>query len=140
MQDSQAGCGPASLSNALAAVGIRRSVTECESLCGTNATVGTPPPRMVKALKSLGIVGIDAHVIREKKGDVAMLRLEYSLRHGRPVLLVVDDGGHWVAAVGLLGGRYLVADPADTELVVSYEPDEIAARWSDGAAYYGVAL
>lgn len=140
MQDSQAGCGPATLSNALAAVGIRRSVPECEVLCGTTATAGTPIGKMIKALRALDVAGIDGLPLKERRRDVAVLKLEKALRAQRPVLMVVDNGGHWVAAVGMIGNRILVADPADNELVLSYEPEELLTRWDTGGTYYGVIV
>lgn len=138
MQDSQATCGPSALSNALSAVGMARSAAECEVLCQANATTGTPPASMVKAVRSVD--GVTPRLIRETRPEVAVLKLLALLDHGRPVLLVVDSSSHWVAAVGRLGDRVLVADSADLELVLSYTPDELAARWRDGKTFYGVGL
>lgn len=134
MQDSAANCGPASVSNALQALGIIRTQAECETLCKTNATDGTTGKNIAKGLKALGCHG---HPIREKRADVALAFLMSALGKGRPVILCVDDWEHWVAAVGLLGQRVLVCDPADNELVTSYEPEALMKRWA-APAYYGV--
>jgi len=141
MQDSQAGCGPTALHNALAALGLKRTQAECELLCGTTATDGTPFKRLVAGTRK--IPELIPCPLRESRADVAMLKLEAALRAGRPVLMVVDDGEHWVAAVGTLGGRVLVADSADNDLVLSYSPTELEHRWKEegaGKPFQGVIL
>lgn len=109
---------------------------ECAALCKTNATDGTPPKALVSGAKQLGRQPI---VISEKRGVIAALLLTHYLERGRPAVLCVDSGEHWVAAVGVLGDRVLVADPADNELVLSYTTAGLVARWGEGR-YYGVVL
>ncbi len=139
MQDTAANCGPAGMSNALAALGIARSQAECEALAKTTAAEGTSPAKLLRGLKSLE--GVRPVVLKETRQDVALLRLDKALRYGRPVILLVDDGQHWVAAIGQLGERYLVADGADNELVLSLDMAALAARWiEDERTYYGVIL
>lgn len=138
MQDTAANCGPASLSNALQAIGIDKSQAECEVLCKTTATEGTSPRQLIAGAKLAGRHG--AGYVKNTKSFAALIELDHYLRAGRPVILCVDDGSHWVAAIGKLGERYLVADPADNELVVSYDTADLAKRWVDGKTYYGVLL
>jgi hypothetical protein len=64
--------------------------------------------------------------------EVAWDALKMRLTEGRPSLLPVDDGEHWVAAVGLLGDSVLVADSADPELVVPYTQAALTRRWKTG--------
>lgn len=143
MQDSQANCGPFAVKNALAAIGIERSAEELEKACATSATKGTPTKNILKAASK--IEGCCPVVIRERRRDIALLRLWGALDEGRPVLLVWCDGEgnsgeHWVAAVGMLGRRFLVADAAENELVISMEVDQVAAKWCDEGQYEGVIL
>jgi ABC-type bacteriocin/lantibiotic exporter with double-glycine peptidase domain len=139
MQDTAANCGPASLSNALAAVGIVRSQAECEHLCKTTGTDGTSAKNIIKAIKALDPEA--GAVIKEKRQGIALLLLAHWLTEGHPVILCVDNGSHWVAAVGMLGrGRVLIADPADNELVLSLKLSDLLDRWTQGGVYYGVAL
>lgn len=138
LQDAQHNCGPAALSNALAALGLLHSQTECSELCKTNATDGTSPKGLISAARQLGR---QPHALSEKRGVVAMLYLDAHLRAGRPAVLCVDNDEHWVAAIGLLGERILVADPADNELVLSYTRAGLLARWcSKTGRHYGVVL
>ena len=137
MQDSQANCGAYALKNALSALGIERSAEELEKLCKTSATKGTSPRNLFRAAEK--IEGCYPAVLREKRGYVALLSLEHTVGKGRPALLVVDEGQHWVAVVGRLGDRFLVADSADNELVVSYDASTLLDRWAD-TSFEGVCL
>lgn len=139
-QDAQHNCGAFALYNGLRALGIERSTDECERLCGTTATDGTPTRGLVRAAKT--IEGCSPVVIRERRRDIALLRLHGALTRGRPVILswtTKVPGDHWVTAVALLGERYMVADAADNELVLSLAVDEVADRWYDGG-YEAVVL
>lgn len=138
MQDTAANCGPASVSNALQALGIVRSQQECETLCKTSGTDGTSARNIIKAVQSLGCRGV---VVKEKRAEVALLKLRHWLNHGRPMVICVDEGSHWVAVVGTLGDlRILVADPADNELVVSCDSAELVDWWAAKSGFYGVVL
>lgn len=138
LQDTQANCGPASLHNALAAIGIHRTQDELEALCKTTGTAGTSPRNLQAAIRALGRVPV---VINERRDEVAVLMLDAWLREGRPVVLCVDGGSHWVAAVGTLGRtQVLVADPADNELVLSYGWGNLVARWGAEGRYYGIVV
>ena len=80
--------------------------------------------------------------LREVRTDVAILRLVASLRAGRPIIMCVDKYEHWVSAVGLLGERVIVIDPADAELALSYSVGDLAKRWEGESkpAYLGLML
>lgn len=143
MQDNAANCGPSALHNALLSLGIRRSVIELETLCGTSATNGTPVRSLKRAMHK--IEGCNPVEIKERRSDVALLKLRFALQSGRPIILLWtanDPGDHWVAAVGLLGERVLICDSADLELVVALDIDEVCRKWFqvDDALHYGVIL
>lgn len=138
-QTNQSTCGPTALFNALVALGVERSLDECEHLCGTT-TEGTDGPALVRGAAK--IPGLTPVPLRESRPDVAVLRLVAALRAGRPVVLAVDSDEHWVAAVGLLGERVLVADSADNELVQSLPLSQLLERWrgTGRRPFYGVIL
>lgn len=137
LQDTQANCGPASLSNALAAMGVTRTQAECEQLCKTSGTEGTSIRGLQTGMKALGY---KPEVLNERRFDVALAFLRDALREGSAAVLCVDKAEHWVAAIGLIGENVLVADPADNELVLSLAPDALKARWGSGNRHYGVIL
>jgi hypothetical protein len=125
------------MSNALAAMGIARSQDECAALCKTTGTEGTPPKRLLAAIR---VVGREPIRIQEKRAEVAILFLSHWLTQGRSAILCVDNDTHWVAAIGLLGDRTLVADPADNELVITLSRQQLADRWGGDGSCYGVVL
>jgi hypothetical protein len=139
MQDTEANCGPTAMHNALAAMGIPRTVPECEALCKTKSA-GTTPAKLLRALRA--VEGLAPVVFHETRRDVALLRLAQALGLGRPVILSVANGTHWVAAIGRLGDRVLVADSDSNELVYSRDPNTLANWWAEKTArpYYGVIL
>ena len=51
-----------------------------------------------------------------------------ALALGWPVLLAVDNDTHWVAAVGRLAARVLVADSADGAVVQSLDEKKLLDR------------
>jgi hypothetical protein len=74
---------------------------------------------------------------------VALLRLNQALRDGAALILAVDGDSHWVAIVGALADRYIMADSADNELVLSLSEGELAQRWQTPGArrgFYALAL
>lgn len=141
LQSTQANCGPFSVRNALSALGITRSEQECEVLCKVSGTHGTRASVLVRGLAALD--GVRPVVIDEQRPDVALLKLDAALRAGRPAVLLVDGWAHYVTAVGVLGQRYLVADSADSELVVSHDVVALRDWWHCAGArrpFWGVVL
>lgn len=138
MQSSQSTCGPTALHNSLLALGIQRGLDELEIMCGCTATDGTSTKNLMRAAAK--IEGCRPVLIRDRKSDIAALRLRFALQSGRPVVLVWGDGSHWVAAVGMLGERVLVADSAESELVISMEIEDVIEGWVDSGVFEGVVL
>lgn len=143
MQSSDANCGPTALSNALYAMGINRSASECEVLCKTNATNGTDVINLVAAIDN--IPRCNPVVIANREPNFALFALGDALRRGRSAILCVSgygrgsqDNEHFVAAIGLLGGRVLIADSSSNELVESWTSKKLAKRWAPD--YWGVLL
>lgn len=138
LQDTAENCGPAAMSNALSAMGITRTQAECEALCGTKA--GTSERQLFAALTRVN--NLTPAALSESRAEVALLRIEAALRRGSPSILAVDDWGHWVAVVGMLGDRFLLADGGDNELILSVTAGELVRRWAGPGRkpYYGVIL
>lgn len=134
MQSSQANCGPTALYNAGCALGKKLSLEECEKACKTDATKGTPTKQLISGARALGfqIVG----EVKERRDDIAPLILRNSLQ-GQCAIIVVDADSHWVAVVGTNGPRYLIADSAENELVLSYSEGELLQRWQNPGARKG---
>jgi ABC-type bacteriocin/lantibiotic exporter with double-glycine peptidase domain len=135
LQDSKVNCGPVALANALEAMGHVRSVDELVKLCKTNATSGTSPRNLVRAIELLKeSCGLSEHeIIREGRGASAFGLLWAALGAGRAAVLCVDAGSHYVAAIGCFGQSVIVVDPANDEVVVMCNRDELLEWWeADG--------
>lgn len=130
MQSSEANCGSTALHNALAAIGTRRSLDECEILCGVKAESGTNPFALIEAIATIRKIN---PVVLKENDSANIYNLDYHVRRGRSAILLVDDNDHYVAVVGLIGDRILVADSAKNELVLSYTEQQLIKRW---APYY----
>lgn len=140
MQDSQASCGVYALHNALCALGVSRTAEELAVLCKVTATDGTSPTKMRHALQSLRD-GCALTPWSIKARDVGSARglLWLAMHTGRPLVAVVDNDDHWVAVVGHLSHKLIVADSALNELVVSVEDIDFMKRWAGGGRYPYVA-
>lgn len=141
MQSSVASCGPTAMVNALSALGMSYSIEECEKLCRCSATTGTSTPKMLSALRT--IPSLHPTRLYERRPATALFHLNGSLALGRPVIVCVDSSEHWTAVVGQLGVglanlKYLMADSADLELVLSYDTKGLLNRW--GPPFLGVVL
>src|SRR5882757_8272911 len=113
MQSSEANCGSTSLHNALNAIGVTLSLEACERVCNTTATSGTNVYGIIDAIVT--IRGDSKPVVLNKESPNNLFILSHMLTIGRPAVLCIDDNDHYVAAIGLLGRRVIIADSASNE-------------------------
>lgn len=142
-QSNRASCGPASLHNALAALGITRTEDELIALCKQTAD-GTSSTNLRRAIAAISTEKAQLYgdAIRWPNIELAWVGLWYIVANrGRPVILCVDSFGHWVACVGYLGGRFMVVDSAEIGLVLYYTKEELDARWEGPkGGYHGIVV
>lgn len=129
-------CGPTAVSNALEALGVK-DVTQdivaslISRTCRDSRPVrdGTTQAELVRALNRWARVTVDDQI---PSGYLASYMLRGALSWGAVAIVGVDnpDHGHWLAVVGMLGEKYLIADSASDEIVVSMTETELLARWS----------
>jgi hypothetical protein len=99
-------------------------------------------------LKAVHMIAVDhphikPGVIKERRGDVALLKLRAAHEVGVVGILCVDGYDHWVCSFGLLGDDvFHVADSGSDELVVHYTPPELLGRWRGPgrSPYYAILL
>lgn len=139
-QSSVASCGPCAVSNGLKALGLQ--VDEAEVLRWMDrirgaedpGSAGTTADLMARALAECRF-RLRVRKINTPDRDYAVMALRGAMVDGSVAICYVDadpesdDSGHWVAVVGINGRRFLVADGADRELVLSYDEDQFIARW-----------
>lgn len=126
LQESPAGCGPASLVNALSAAGVHLNQEMAYKLTGCTGTKGTSERGIIRALGTLGHRAIQ---LREADPGVALMTLRGYLLHGVPCIILVDNGAHWCVAAGTLGSRICVVDSADGGVLSCLDADAFLARW-----------
>jgi hypothetical protein len=125
--------------NAMRALGRAMDEAKVVKKMGPGVEVyGTPEAQVKAALTKLAAHGEAFQLV---DAEVAWRYMRSWLVSGWPVALAVDEDEHWVAAIGVLGDRVLVADSADPELVLSYTRDQLLDRWrkpGDPPRYYGI--
>lgn len=152
-QTHASSCGPAALRNALSILGFHRSEEELIKLCRTT-TDGTSAKSLVRAVSTLkescSLEGPGE--IKEKDGDIAMLRLLEALRNGRPIICCVRTDlpwDHYAIASGLLGSagpglRVVCEDSGSLELTKYRTVPEFVEWWrgpeTERKPFYGIVL
>lgn len=140
-------CGPAAVANALRALG--RNVTEMQVEAAVAKAHRKGEPKAVEGTshiqikKALEVMKYRYAEFSLAHAEAAWRTLRSYLLDGNPVMLSVDSDEHWICAIGIIGTRILVADAADSELVLSYDREEMLRRWgsaSDVVIYYGIAI
>ena len=131
-QSSKSSCGPASLSNALEALGIERTEDELATLSKQDTT-GTTSINLRKAAEA---VGVEVNNVVIQNAESAAWCVSYHMTAGHPGILVVDNDEHWVALVGHLNGTYIVADSADNDLLLFYSEEQLLERWRNEHCKY----
>lgn len=143
-------CGPASVQNALLALGTKVSQDRLAYIMGTTEADGTDEDGIKR-----GILFMDRDV-DEFATDHDMAAYGWVWNNamlGRPTVLCADQWGHWIAVIGLLGKRLVLFDPAryrhNTDRLGTFTlpKDRLLRRWKAAhrvagkqPAYYGVAL
>jgi len=109
LQSGLSSCGAAALSNALQALGWSGCGQEAVAALAGTTSDGTGAGGLKRAARTLGAtVGL----ISTRAGQDAWALLRAALLDGHAAVLAVDRDEHWVSAVGILGGRVLLVDPA----------------------------
>jgi ABC-type bacteriocin/lantibiotic exporter with double-glycine peptidase domain len=140
-------CGPAAVANALRSLGknitemqVEAAVAKAYRKGDAKSVEGTSQSQIKKALDVLKYNHTEFNLAH---AEASWRTLRSFLNDECPVLLAVDDSEHWVAAIGTIGKRVLIADGLNSELVLSYDREEMLARWGlsgDVVTYYGLVI
>jgi len=101
-------CGPASIINALRCFGIKKAEKTIRKTSNTNPHNGTSEEDMIRVL-----TGLKFCVRKHEQGQYskAWKWLYNKLKSGSPVIISVRNWQHYVAAIGIIGNRIIIADP-----------------------------
>lgn len=105
-------CGAASVVNALRALGWKVSEGRVRKIAGTTPQAGTDEHGIYEAVRQLGYSAVP-FTTEDRKAAAAVVHS--NVLAGRPCILCVDNYGHWVAIVGVVGDRFLLVDPTNTQ-------------------------
>lgn len=118
-------------------------------LAGTTEADGTSEEDLKRGLLAKGF---EVDEIMETTPALARVRLLVSLRLGWPVILCAQRHEHWICAIGNIGNRFIVFDPARYDYridsgVTVYDWSKLQKVWfapkrvrKSGPAYYGVSV
>lgn len=149
LQERKYSCGPAALRAALYVLGHNLTEPSLRRRSGTTPA-GTDEAGIKRAANFYG------HSARERSFDSskkAWAWIKRTISLGKPVIICSDSWEHWMAVVGLFGGRVLVFDPYREQgqrrrysgLKV-YNEQELASRWgyhdedTGLSSYYAIAI
>jgi hypothetical protein len=114
-------CGPFALKHALVVLGVLKDERELSRVAGTHWWHGTDELQLARAAQAFDC---DLLTIRRADAERARRELVRYLKRGIPVLLCVDEWGHWLTVVKFEQGRFILLD--------SREPKVLAiASWAD---------
>lgn len=101
-------CGAASVRNALACFG--RSIPDRRIRVETDEN-GDTHLSLIAAIREWGFTATE---YTGQSASEAFRWLKACLHEGRPVIICVDDLGHWICVIGILGDRVNVFDSSNT--------------------------
>src|SRR5665213_283880 len=99
-------CGPIAVLNAARALGVRLREREVRAHSGTTKKEGTNQFGVLSALDKLGFEFLEMN--GTKQG--AFHHLRDRIAEGWVGVLCVEEGNHWVAAIGVVGDRIVTFD------------------------------
>lgn len=132
-------CGTSALSNALQAVGFDAPAEAALLELAGGTADGTGAAGLKRAASKLGAkVGR----IATHEPGLAWAALTGLLAAGSSAILIYDVGQHWVSAVGLLGRRVLVVDPAMVvrPMIGTYDETTLMKDWRWRREWYAITL
>lgn len=145
-QDTSFSCGPAALVNAIRVLGRRVAERRVRSLSSCTEEDGTDEQGLIAAARSLGYTA-STHWSADQSAAWSFIRA--SVLDGKPVLLCIDNWGHWVTVIGNVGDHVILVDPANTKKnmaengIMTLSRRDLAKRWrckSEQEPFYAIAI
>ena len=119
-------CGPFALKHALVTLGRLADEDHIASVAHPHWWSGTDEVRLAKAARAFDC---DIPFIRRRDPDLARGALVRYLRLQIPVLLCVDDWGHWITVVRHESSRFVVLDSRSDPVLNVVEWPRLRNRW-----------
>lgn len=120
-------CGPFALKHALVMLGIPADENALATIAGTRWWAGTDEFQLAKAARRFNC---DLTLIRRYDPEVARRELISYLRRGIPVLLCVQEWSHWVTAVKMEHGKFILLDSRKKSVLTIHTWRELKKEWT----------
>lgn len=118
-------CGPIALRHALLTLGVYADDKDIAAAAGTTR-MGTDEKQMARAARAYDC---DLGFERFHRPAEALRALAAHLRRGTPVLLPVHHWAHWVVAVKVERGRFIVLDSEQEAVLTILDARQLQRRW-----------
>ncbi len=119
-------CGPFALKHALVTLGVLKDEREISKLAGTHWWHGTDDLQLGRAARRFDC---DLLMIRRHQEAHARAELVRYLRRGIPVLLCVEEWSHWLTAVNVEQGKFILLDSREKKVVTIADWPTLRRRW-----------
>jgi hypothetical protein len=119
-------CGPVALEHALLTIGQMVDPDRLAKLADTDWWSGTDELGLARAAARYQC---DLELVRARHPEKARSQLTSYLRAGCPVLLCVDDWGHWIAVLRRQNNSFVVVDSNDDPVLGITEWGPLQRRW-----------
>jgi hypothetical protein len=119
-------CGPFALKHALVALGRLADETQISEVAHPHWWAGTDEVKLARAARHFDC---DLPLIRRTDAERACGSLTRFADQSLPVLLCVDDWGHWITVVGHENGRFVVLDSRKEPVLKVIPWPTLRDRW-----------
>jgi len=119
-------CGPFALKHALVTLGVLKDEKEISRLAGTHWWHGTDDLQLGRAARRFHC---DLLMVRRHQAAAARTELVRHLRRGIPVLLCVEEWSHWITAVNVEQGKFILLDSREKKVVTIADWAALRRRW-----------
>lgn len=119
-------CGPFALKHALVTLGVLKDEREISKLAGTHWWHGTDDLQLGRAARRFGC---KLPLVRRHQPAAARTELVRHLRRGIPVLLCVEEWSHWITAVNVEQGKFILLDSREKQVVTIADWPTLQRRW-----------
>jgi len=119
-------CGPFALKHALVTLGVLKDEREISKLAGSHWWHGTDDLQLGRAARRFEC---DLLMIRRHQETQARRELVRFLRRGIPVLLCVEEWSHWLTAVNVEQGKFILLDSREKKVVTIADWPTLRRMW-----------
>jgi hypothetical protein len=120
-------CGPFALKHALVMLGIVTDENKITEIAGTRWWSGTDEFQLAKAARRFNC---ELRFIRRYDPEIARRELISYLQRGIPVLLCVQEWSHWVTAVKVEKGKFIVLDSEEKAVLTILSWKDLKKLWA----------